>query len=269
MPELPEVETTFRAISDFKGKIIKSSKVNNPNLRWKVDSNFESIVKDVRIEDIERRAKYIIFSFKKYSMLLHLGMSGSLRISDKSDNYFKKHDHVELIFNNKKITYNDPRRFGSIHLTEKLDAHFLIKNLGIEPLDKKFDAVYLNNICKNSKTSIKSLIMNQKNVVGIGNIYASESLYMAKINPLRSANNIELSECKTLVKNIKDVLKRAIKVGGTTLKDFYSADGSAGYFKFKLKVYGRENEKCFGCNEKISKVVQNQRATYYCKSCQS
>ena len=195
-------------------------------------------------------------------------MSGSIRIAKKSSNYFKKHDHVELVFKDKKIIYNDPRRFGSMHIIKDLDSHFLLSNLGPEPLSKKFNSKYLNNLCSSSKTSIKSFIMNQKNVVGVGNIYASESLFMAKINPLRPASSLKLDECKALVKAIKAILRNAINAGGTTLKDFYSADGNAGYFKVKLKVYDRENKKCKKCNALINKIIQNQRATYYCNKCQ-
>ena len=269
MPELPEVETTRRAISQFEGKVIKSSKVNNPNLRWKVDKNFENIIHDFKIKEISRRAKYIIFNSDTYSILLHLGMSGSLRILNRASNHFKKHDHVEFIFEDKKIIYNDPRRFGSIHLTKDVESHFLINKLGLEPLDKKFNGSYLLSVCSKSKAPIKSLIMNQKNVVGVGNIYACESLFKAKIDPLKESNLMNEVECASLAKCIKKILRDAIKVGGTTLKDFYSADGSAGYFKFKLKAYGRENESCLVCNDKIIKIVQNQRATYYCNGCQT
>lgn len=268
MPELPEVETTRRAISNFEGKVIKSSKVNNPNLRWKIDKNFEAIVRNFQIEEISRRAKYIIFKSDTYSMLLHLGMSGSLRILDRASNQFKKHDHVEFFFEDKKIIYNDPRRFGSIHLAKDIKSHFLISKLGIEPLEKKFTGSHLFNICSKSKAPIKSLIMNQKNVVGVGNIYACESLFEAKINPFKESCCLSEGECASLVKCIKKILRNAIKVGGTTLKDFYSADGSAGYFKFKLKAYGREDEDCLVCNDRIMKTVQNQRATYYCSTCQ-
>ena len=162
MPELPEVETTLRAISSFSGKKILSSKVNNPNLRWRVNKNFDSIIRNIQIKNIHRRAKYIIFSFKEFYLLLHLGMSGSIRIANKSSNYFKKHDHVELVFKDQKIIYNDPRRFGSMHIIKDLDSHFLLSNLGPEPLSKKFNSKYLNHLCSSSKTSIKSFIMNQK-----------------------------------------------------------------------------------------------------------
>ena len=270
MPELPEVETTLRAIEKFQGSKIQKVKIYNRNLRWKVVDCFESLSQKQFVESLERRAKYIIFNLSNNkSIILHLGMSGSLRIADNNENFFIKHDHVELIFDEQKIIYNDPRRFGSMHITSNVQKHKLIKDLGPEPLSKKFNAKNFYKACRYSKTNIKSFLMNQKNVVGIGNIYASESLFLSSISPLRDAQDLDLEDCKRLVASGKKILKKAIAVGGTTLKDFYSADGSPGYFKFKLNVYGRESEDCKKCGEPIHKVVINQRATFYCKSCQT
>ncbi|MEK9780545.1 MAG: bifunctional DNA-formamidopyrimidine glycosylase/DNA-(apurinic or apyrimidinic site) lyase, partial [Gammaproteobacteria bacterium] len=168
----------------------------------------------------------------------------------------------------KKIIYNDIRRFGSIHFTNNVKDHFLIQNLGPEPLSKDFNKKYLFNISRKSKTNIKNFIMNQKVVVGVGNIYASEALFEARINPNMITNSINEEDCKRLVKSIKNILKIAINMGGTTLKDFYSVDGSEGYFKIKLKVYGRENKKCKSCKGVIKKIVLNQRSTFYCLDCQ-
>ena len=268
MPELPEVETTLRAIDKFTNQRIKSIKIHNRNLRWRVDKNLEIISRNQLVKALKRRAKYIIFELDTSSLILHLGMSGSLRISNVSDNYFIKHDHIEFIFDNEKIIYNDPRRFGSLHITSNIDTHNLIRNLGAEPLSNDFNGIYLFDLCSKSKTNIKTLLMNQKNVVGIGNIYASETLHLSKINPRRLACNISLQECKKIVSSSKKILKAAIKVGGTTLKDFYSADGSPGYFNFALKVYGREGLKCMFCDGKIKKINLNMRATYYCSNCQ-
>ena len=269
MPELPEVETTLRAIEKFKNQRLSNIKVHNRNLRWKVDKDLEINSKNQIIKNLRRRAKYIIFDLDKCSIILHLGMSGSLRIANNDDNYFLKHDHVEFLFENEKIIYNDPRRFGSIHLTEDIDKHRLINHLGPEPLSKDFNSKYLLALCSKSKTNIKTLLMNQKNVVGIGNIYASETLYLAKVNPLKDSSKLTIDDCKKVVSSSKKVLNAAIKVGGTTLKDFYSADGSPGYFKFKLNVYGRESLDCKKCKTKITKTNINKRATYYCSSCQS
>lgn len=269
MPELPEVETTFRAIEKFKGKVLVRTKINNRNLRWKVDKNIEIKTKNQKILDIKRRAKYIIIELKNSSLLMHLGMSGNLRIAKKNNNYFLKHDHIEFVFEKERIIFNDPRRFGSLHITKDIENHKLIRNLGPEPLSKSFNSNYLFNLCSTSKTNIKTLLMNQKNVVGIGNIYASETLFLAKIHPLKEANKINIDDCKLIVNSAKKVLKAAIKLGGTTLKDFYSADGNPGYFKIKLNVYGREDLKCNKCNSKIKKVNVNNRATFYCSACQS
>jgi formamidopyrimidine-DNA glycosylase len=269
MPELPEVETTLRAIEKFKNQRLYNIKVHNRNLRWKVDKDLEINSKNQIIKNLRRRAKYIIFDLDKCSIILHLGMSGSLRIANNDNNYFLKHDHVEFLFENEKIIYNDPRRFGSIHLTDDIDKHRLIDHLGPEPLSKDFNSKYLLALCSKSKTNIKTLLMNQKNVVGIGNIYASETLYLAKVNPLKDSSKLTIDDCKKVVSSSKKVLNAAIKVGGTTLKDFYSADGSPGYFKFKLNVYGREGLDCKRCKTKIAKTNINKRATYYCSSCQS
>jgi len=269
MPELPEVETTLRAIKKFQGQNLINIKVHNRNLRWTVSKDLEKNSKNQKLIDLHRRAKYIIFELENTYLLLHLGMSGSLRILKSEDNYFLKHDHVEFIFDNEKIIYNDPRRFGSLHIAKDINNHKLISRLGPEPLSKNFNGEYLLDCCKRSKTNIKSLIMNQKNVVGIGNIYASESLYLSRVNPQKESQELNFEECKRIVSSSKKVLNEAIKVGGTTLKDFYSADGSAGYFKIKLNVYGRNGQKCKNCEEEIIKVTINQRATFYCPNCQS
>ena len=269
MPELPEVETTLRAIKKFQGQSLTNIKVHNRNLRWTVAKGLEKNSRNQKLINLHRRAKYIIFELENTYLLLHLGMSGSLRILKSEDNYFLKHDHIEFIFDNEKIIYNDPRRFGSLHIAKDINNHKLISQLGPEPLSKNFNGAYLLECCKKSKTNIKTLLMNQKYVVGIGNIYASESLYLSRINPLKESHKLNIEECKRIVSSSKKVLNEAIKVGGTTLKDFYSADGSPGYFKIKLNVYGRNGQKCKKCEEEIVKVIINQRATFYCPNCQS
>ena len=269
MPELPEVETTFRAIEKFKGKTLLKIKINNRNLRWKVDKSIEIKAKNQKILDIKRRAKYIIIELKNAYLLMHLGMSGNLRIAKKNDNYFLKHDHIEFVFEKERIIYNDPRRFGSLHITKDIENHILIRNLGPEPLSRSFNSNYLFNLCFESKTNIKTLLMNQKNVVGIGNIYACEILFSSGISPKRKIKYLNKSQCEEIVRNTKRIIKDAIAKGGTTLKDFYSADGNKGYFKIELNVYDRENKECRVCKEKIIRFVQNQRSTFYCKSCQS
>ena len=269
MPELPEVETSVQAIQEFSNQNIESIEIYNPNLRWKVDCKAFKNLSGLKVSKIDRRAKYIIFHLNHSQILIHLGMTGTLRIAKKESNFYKKHDHIEFIFDDEKIIYNDPRRFGSLHATKNVNDHKLIAGLGPEPLSNNFNAEYLLTRCKKSKSNIKTLIMNQKNVVGIGNIYACESLYLSKINPKKNSHNLNLQECKRIVDSAKKVLNEAIKVGGTTLKDFYSADGSPGYFKIKLNVYGREGQKCKKCKGEVVKVTINQRATFYCSSCQS
>ena len=269
MPELPEVETTLRAIKKFQGQNLINIKVHNRNLRWSVAKSLEKKSKNQKLINLHRRAKYIIFELENTNLLLHLGMSGSLRILKNEDNYFLKHDHIEFVFDNEKIIYNDPRRFGSLHIAKDINNHKLISGLGPEPLSKNFNGSYLLECCKRSKTNIKTLIMNQKNVVGIGNIYASESLYLSKINPQKESQELDIEECYRIVSSAKKVLNKAIEVGGTTLKDFYSADGSPGYFKIQLNVYGRNGQKCKKCEAEIVKVIINQRATYFCPKCQS
>jgi formamidopyrimidine-DNA glycosylase len=269
MPELPEVETSLRAIKKFENHHLKKIKVYNRSLRWPIAKDLEDKCKNQRIVALYRRAKYIIFELENVFLFLHLGMSGKLRISKNTNNYFVKHDHVEFIFDDEKIIFNDPRRFGSLHFTKDINNHKLIFELGPEPLSDSFNGEYLLSLCKKSKTNIKTLIMKQKNVVGIGNIYASESLYLSRINPLKNSNELSLKECKKLVSSSKKVLNAAIKVGGTTLKDFYSADGSPGYFKIKLNVYGRDGQKCKKCQQEILKIIINQRATFYCPFCQN
>ena len=269
MPELPEVETTVRAINKFENKRLLKVIIHNRNLRWKVDKIIEKKIDNKKIRSISRRAKYILIQFKDLFMMLHLGMSGNLRIQKNNNNYFKKHDHAEFVFKDEKIIFNDVRRFGSIHLSKNPHKHKLIKNLGVEPLSRAFNKFYLKNICENSNLCIKKLIMDQKYVVGVGNIYASESLFIAKINPRRLSKDISINECDELVKSIKSILKYAIKMGGTTIKDFYSADGNKGYFSLKLNVYGRDCKACNICNEKIVKTVIGQRATFLCNKCQS
>ncbi len=269
MPELPEVETTVRAINKFENSILKNIIIHNRSLRWTVANNVEKSLNNKLIKKISRRAKYILIFFEDCCLMIHLGMSGKLRIQKSKDNYFKKHDHAELIFNNEKIIFNDPRRFGSIHLTNNPMEHKLILNLGKEPLSKSFNKNYLHDLCKASNLSIKKLIMDQKKVVGIGNIYASESLFLAQILPIKKAKKISLDECDRLIKSIKKILRHAIKMGGTTLNDFYSPDGNQGYFKLKLNVYGREDSKCRICDNKIVKTVIGQRATYSCNECQN
>jgi formamidopyrimidine-DNA glycosylase len=269
MPELPEVETSVQAIQEFANQNIESIEIYNPNLRWKVDCNTFKNLSGLKVSKIDRRAKYILFHLNQSQILIHLGMTGTLRIAKKESNFYKKHDHVEFIFQKGKLIFNDPRRFGSIHFITEPSKHFLLEKLGPEPLSEKFNGEYLFQKIKKSLSPIKNSLMNQHNVVGIGNIYANEILFDAKIRPTRKSKTITKKEYNKIAASTKKILKVAIKAGGTTLKDFYQPDGNKGYFKIDLAVYDRANEKCKNCKkELIKRIIQSQRATFYCRKCQ-
>jgi formamidopyrimidine-DNA glycosylase len=269
MPELPEVETSVQAIQEFANQNIESIEIYNPNLRWKVDCNTFKNLSGLKVSKIDRRAKYILFHLNQSQILIHLGMTGTLRIAKKESNFYKKHDHVEFIFQKGKLIFNDPRRFGSIHFITEPSNHFLLEKLGPEPLSEEFNGEYLFQKIKKSLSPIKNSLMNQHNVVGIGNIYANEILFDAKIRPTRKSKTITKKEYNKIAASTKKILKVAIKAGGTTLKDFYQPDGNKGYFKIDLAVYDRANEKCKNCKkELIKRIIQSQRATFYCRKCQ-
>ncbi len=270
MPELPEVETSVRAIQDFSGQMLRSINISNPNLRWPADTEGLKKIKDLRVQSITRRAKYILFNLSAQSIMLHLGMTGTIRITGQYSNFYKKHDHVEFNFNNGKLIYNDPRRFGSIHLVEDHQDHFLLNKLGPEPLSEKFNGEYFYQVIKNSSAPIKSALMNQHHVVGIGNIYANEILFDAGIRPTKKCRALTIKETLKIEMSTKKILQRAIKVGGTTLQDFFQPDGNKGYFKIELAVYDRAEQNCIRCNkQKIKRIVQAQRATFFCRDCQT
>ena len=269
MPELPEVETSVQAIQEFTDQNIESVEIYNPNLRWKVDCRAFKNLSGQKISKIDRRAKYILFHLNQSQILIHLGMTGTLRIAKKESNFYKKHDHIEFIFQKKKLIFNDPRRFGSMHFITEPSKHFLLEKLGPEPLSQEFNDEYLFQKIKKSLSPIKNSLMNQHNVVGIGNIYANEILFDARIRPTRKSKTITKKEHRKITASTKKILKVAIKAGGTTLKDFYQPDGNKGYFKIDLAVYDRANEKCKNCKkELIKRIIQSQRATFYCRKCQ-
>ena len=268
MPELPEVETSRRGILPYlKGQTIKQIIVRQPKLRWPVDDAIKNAQGQV-ILDVQRRAKYLLLQLSYNWIVIHLGMSGSLRIL-KNHQEAEKHDHIDLVLENGVILrYTDPRRFGSWLWANSLDDVFQLQHLGPEPLSDEFSANYLFEKAKNRQIPIKSWIMDNHIVVGVGNIYASESLFMAKINPNRKVNSIQLVEFERLVNAIKQVLTKSISQGGTTLKDFLQSDGKPGYFAQELQVYGRDGEKCHICNAEIKSQKIGQRNTFYCEQCQ-
>lgn len=269
MPELPEVETTVRAISPIISVLtLKSIVIRNRNLRWQVTPGIEKL-KNAKIKGVNRRGKYILLKTDQGSIMIHLGMSGRLSILDFAKKP-EKHDHVDFVFTkNIILRYTDPRRFGSVLLIpENIEEHPLLANLGPEPLSKDFTEEYLFHITRNKKTTIKQLMMNNKIVVGIGNIYANEALFLAELSPFRKSLTLTKKECRKLILSIHTVLKQAIKKGGTTLRDFRTPEGNLGYFVQELLVYGCENKPCVKCGNPIVVERKNQRSTFFCVKCQ-
>jgi len=270
MPELPEVETTRQGIKPYiQGSQIESTIIRQYQLRWPIPTDLATILYRQKIHQVNRRAKYILIQCDSGTLILHLGMSGSLRILETSSPA-AKHDHVDICFvNGYTLRYTDPRRFGAILWTgDPVEQHDLIKNLGPEPLSEQFNSDYLLKRSQQRRCSIKTLIMNGKIVVGIGNIYANEALFMAKIYPLTPANKLSKEVICQLVDAIKDVLQQAISAGGTTLKDFKQSDGKPGYFSQQLNVYGKKGGHCPHCGASIKLIKEAQRATYFCPQCQ-
>lgn len=271
MPELPEVETTLRGIQpSIDQQTIQSIEIRNGRLRWPVDPELVQKLPGLVVLSVKRRAKYLLLETEKGHLILHLGMSGNLRVLSH-DEPIKKHDHIDIRFENGLLLrYHDPRRFGSLLWTEANPmSHDLLKSLGPEPLTDGFNADYLYDKLQGRKTAIKTFVMNNHIVVGVGNIYANESLFLSRIHPTRPAHSVTKAETELLVKHIKQVLAKAIEQGGTTLKDFLSPSGQPGYFEQKLNVYGRAGEPCPLCQQPVQKQVLNQRAAYYCDACQA
>lgn len=272
MPELPEVETTCRGIAPHaQGQLIEQITIRDHRLRWPVDQTLPEILQSKKIESISRRAKYVLMRFDHGALLVHLGMSGSFRVLLKDAvPPPAKHDHIDLVLGNGSVLrYNDPRRFGSFIWTfEPVEQHPLINHLGPEPLSDAFDAEYLFKQSRKRVVATKSWIMDSKVVVGVGNIYANESLYNAGIHPLKKAGKLTRKECERLVAEIKKILHYAIQRGGTTLRDFVGGDGKPGYFAQELSVYGRGAEPCKQCSKKLIERRVAQRATVYCTNCQ-
>ena len=270
MPELPEVETTRRGIAPHvTNKPILDVVIRQHSLRWPVPATLGDDLTGRQIREVGRRAKYLLFYLDHGCMILHLGMSGSLRILDPSIPA-DKHDHVDIVFRNGLcLRLRDPRRFGSIHWTGRDPLkHQLLCSLGPEPLGHEFGAGHLYDLSRNRTQSVKTFIMDSRTVVGVGNIYASEALFQSGIHPLRKAGNISLARYDRLTGSIRGVLNAALAKGGTTLRDFVGGDGAPGYFKLELDVYGRAGEPCRACGTGISLIRQGQRSTYYCKRCQ-
>ena len=287
MPELPEVEVTRRTLLKFiENKVIKNIKINNPNLRFKIPANFKKNVTGQKIIKVLRRSKYILIYLQNgYVMIAHLGMSGKLIIKNNyskdflktsyySNEFSSKHNHLEFFFsNNLKVIYNDPRRFGFFLLDKisKLDVNKFLSKLGPEPLGKDLKKDYLILKTKATQRTIKALLMDQRFISGIGNIYANEILFLAKIKPNKISSKLSLVDIGRLHSSIRKVLKRALKLGGSSIKDFKSSVGQKGRFQNEFKVYGREDLKCLrtGCSGLIVRLVSQGRASFFCDECQN
>ena len=270
MPELPEVETTRRGIEPHVvGRRIDRLLIHDRRLRWPVDGAISATVAGRSIRRAGRRAKYLLLETDAGTLILHLGMSGSLRVLPLTTPRIA-HDHVDIeLDSGQTLRFNDPRRFGSLLFTaDDPESHPLLRGLAPEPLETKFDGAYLWRITRGRSVAIKQLVMNSRLVVGVGNIYASEALFRARIRPRRQARSLKLQDCARLVRAIKSTLTMAVKVGGTTLRDYVGADGNPGYFRQKLFVYERAGKPCRVCHRKIRHFTQGQRSTYWCAHCQ-
>jgi formamidopyrimidine-DNA glycosylase len=269
MPELPEVETTLRGIEPhlLNQRVVRII-VRDPRLRWPVPVEVNK-AEGQRFVSLSRRGKYLLLNLEKGGLIIHLGMSGSLRILQQPLAP-EKHDHVDIELDNGVcLRFNDPRRFGAfLWVDGAMESHELLSKLGPEPLSGEFTADYLYRRSRNRKVAIKNFIMNGHVVVGVGNIYASEALFMAGIHPQRAAGRVSGQRYEGLVAAIRDVLSRAIQQGGTTLKDFVNSDGAPGYFAQELLVYNRAGSECFQCGAPIRQKVIGQRSSYYCPGCQ-
>lgn len=270
MPELPEVETTRRGIMPHICRCrVKAITIRQPKLRWPVSREFSTVLPGLEIFDVMRRGKYLLLKTTKGAALIHLGMSGSLRIVT-AGTPAQKHDHVDIEFEDGKVLrFTDPRRFGCLLWLPGSDSsHALLDSLGPEPLGDEFSADYLFRRSRGRKMPVKSFIMDSRVVVGVGNIYANEALFAAGINPNRAAGRISRLRYERLQDHIRQVLSRAIKAGGTTLRDFTNSEGKPGYFKQSLEVYGRGTMPCTRCGEALRETRLGGRSTVYCTSCQ-
>ncbi len=269
MPELPEVETTRRGIQPhIRGKTVTAVIVRQPRLRWPIPEELPQLLRRRKLRSIERRGKYLLLHFSNGCLLLHLGMSGSLRILPTS-RPAEKHDHFDLVFGAQCLRLHDPRRFGAVLWSDgPVEHHPLLKNLGPEPLSDSFQGKHLFRLSRNRRVAVKQFIMDSKIVVGVGNIYANEALFLAGILPATSCGRISARRYEKLARAIREILTTAIQRGGTTLQDFVQADGKPGYFSQELQVYGREGKPCSRCGNAIRQKNLGQRSSYYCSHCQ-
>lgn len=270
MPELPEVETSRAGIAPYvAGKCFKQVIVRDGRLRWPVPPDLPAILPGLRLDSVGRRGKYLLLATSRGTLLLHLGMSGNLRIT-APEQAPGKHDHLDFIFaDDTVLRFNDQRRFGAaLWCTGDIARHPLLADLGPEPLTDAFDGAYLAGWAGSRGIPVKSLLMDSHIVVGVGNIYANEALFLAGIRPDRPAGQVTPDEYRTLAHSVKQVLQQAIAQGGTTLRDFTDAHGRPGYFRQALNVYGRGGQPCLRCGAELTQLKIAQRASYYCPACQ-
>ncbi len=269
MPELPEVETTRRGLEpSLRGRRIVAVQVRQPRLRRPVPRDLGDQLRGKTIREIGRRGKYLLLTIDGGTLIVHLGMSGSLRLVGERPP--GKHDHLILSLDDgSRLVLRDPRRFGSVLWWQgSVHEHPLLRDLGIEPLEREFDGNFLYRLTRSSRRPIKNLLMDQHRIAGLGNIYANEALFLAGIHPTRPADSLEREECDRLATAIRTVLARAIDDGGTTLRDFVNDRGQPGYFQLTLGVYGREGQPCPRCHTPVQRLKLGQRATYFCPRCQ-
>jgi formamidopyrimidine-DNA glycosylase len=269
MPELPEVEVTRRGIEPhLAGRTITGATVRNAGLRWPVPRGLARTLTGLTVDTVKRRAKYLLLDCGKGHLIMHLGMSGSLRITNR-DEPAAIHDHFDLELGDTVLRLTDPRRFGAV-LWEKgaVNKHKLLRDLGPEPLEPSFTAAALYAATRNRSAAIKNVLMDSHVVVGVGNIYASESLFLAGINPKTPARKLSLERCERLAMAVRKVLAQAIRAGGSSLRDYVQSDGSFGCFQIESSVYDRAGRPCRVCKMPIRQITQGQRSTYYCTTCQ-
>ncbi|SFL06634.1 bifunctional DNA-formamidopyrimidine glycosylase/DNA-(apurinic or apyrimidinic site) lyase [Lysobacter sp. cf310] len=269
MPELPEVETTRRGLAPhLEGREVVAAILRRPDLRWPIPHEIETDLPGQRIAAVRRRAKYLLLDTAIGSALLHLGMSGSLRVLP-SDTPVRAHDHVDLLLDSDRVLrFNDPRRFGCLLWQRPGETHELLRALGPEPLSDDFHGDYLFELSRGRKAPVKTFLMDQSVVVGVGNIYVAEALFAAGVSPLRAAGKVSRERYGELAGAIKTILGYAIQRGGTTLRDFISPDGAPGYFEQELAAYGRGGEPCPRCGRPLKQASVGQRTTVWCGHCQ-
>jgi len=271
MPELPEVETTRRGIlPHVRGRRVSAVVVRDGRLRWPVPQDLAGLLTGRTVRDVRRRGKYLLFDLDDATLLIHLGMSGSLRVLHSPPAPPRKHDHVDVLLDDGSLLrYHDPRRFGAVlWLDADPSQHSLLRDLGPEPLDEHFDGSYLYRCSRGRRSSVKQFLMDGHIVVGVGNIYASEALFLAGISPRRQAGRVAAKRYDALALAVREVLGSAIAQGGTTLRDYVNGDGASGYFQQSLCVYGRGGEPCIRCGSPVRVSRTGQRSTFHCPNCQ-